>query len=285
MYGWRGRANSSGVVAVSTTNPAYITQIRWVMSATTPRSWVMIRTAVPLWPVSWRMTSMTCAWIVTSSAVVGSSAMSSRGLQRERHRDHHALAHPAAAAGAGSAQPAARRRGCPTIVEQLGGAPVGLGPASSSRGASMPSVSWVPIVRTGLRLVSGSWKTIAISSPRTWRSSSSAEREQVAAAEEDATALDPAGGPRQQPGEGEAGDALAAAGLADEAERLAGQELEADAVDGVDGRVVRAEADDEVLDAQQRLAVGAGDRRRGRVPAAAAAVVGVRVVVATVSAG
>ena len=35
------------------------------------------------------------AWIVTSSAVVGSSAMSSFGSHDERHRDHHALAHAA----------------------------------------------------------------------------------------------------------------------------------------------------------------------------------------------
>ena len=33
--------------------------------------------------------------MVTSSAVVGSSAISSFGLQDERHRDHHALAHAA----------------------------------------------------------------------------------------------------------------------------------------------------------------------------------------------
>ena len=33
--------------------------------------------------------------MVTSSAVVGSSAMSSFGLARERHRDHDALAHAA----------------------------------------------------------------------------------------------------------------------------------------------------------------------------------------------
>ena len=37
--------------------------------------------------------SRTCAWIVTSSAVVGSSAISSSGSKGERHRDHHALTH------------------------------------------------------------------------------------------------------------------------------------------------------------------------------------------------
>ena len=35
------------------------------------------------------------AWTVTSSAVVGSSAMRRRGPRGERHGDHDALAHPA----------------------------------------------------------------------------------------------------------------------------------------------------------------------------------------------
>ena len=38
---------------------------------------------------------MICAWIDTSSAVVGSSAMISLRLGGERQRDHHALPHPA----------------------------------------------------------------------------------------------------------------------------------------------------------------------------------------------
>ena len=41
------------------------------------------------------MSSRIWAWIVTSSAVVGSSAMSSFGFGRQRHGDHHALAHAA----------------------------------------------------------------------------------------------------------------------------------------------------------------------------------------------
>ena len=41
------------------------------------------------------MRSITWAWIVTSSAVVGSSAISSFGLRRQRHGNHGALAHTA----------------------------------------------------------------------------------------------------------------------------------------------------------------------------------------------
>ncbi len=52
---------------------------RAASSATTPRSCVMRMIAVPVSSRSCRMSSRICAWIVTSSAVVGSSAMSSRG--------------------------------------------------------------------------------------------------------------------------------------------------------------------------------------------------------------
>ena len=38
---------------------------------------------------------MICAWIDTSSAVVGSSAISELGLGGQRERDHDALAHAA----------------------------------------------------------------------------------------------------------------------------------------------------------------------------------------------
>ena len=48
-----------------------------------------------LLPSAFLMRSRICAWIVTSSAVVGSSAISSSGLAGQRHRDHHALAHAA----------------------------------------------------------------------------------------------------------------------------------------------------------------------------------------------
>ena len=41
------------------------------------------------------ISSMICAWIVTSSAVVGSSAIRIVRVVRERHRDHRALAHAA----------------------------------------------------------------------------------------------------------------------------------------------------------------------------------------------
>ena len=58
-----------------------MTTTRWQVSATTPRSCVMRMTAAPVFSFSSSISLRTCAWMVTSSAVVGSSAISSFGLQ------------------------------------------------------------------------------------------------------------------------------------------------------------------------------------------------------------
>ena len=73
------RVRSTG--ASSTTLPAYITTTRCAVSATTPIAWVISITAMPSRSLSSAIRSRICAWIVTSSAVVGSSAISSLGLQ------------------------------------------------------------------------------------------------------------------------------------------------------------------------------------------------------------
>ncbi len=70
----------SSTLPVSTGLPAYITMMSSAMPATTPRSWVIITTAAPVSSCAVCSTSRTCAWMVTSSAVVGSSAISTRGL-------------------------------------------------------------------------------------------------------------------------------------------------------------------------------------------------------------
>ena len=88
-------ANSSSTGARSTISPAYITATSSQTSATTPRSWVIRMIAAPLAAFSSRIRSRICACRVTSSAVVGSSAISRRGIAGQRHRDHHALAHAA----------------------------------------------------------------------------------------------------------------------------------------------------------------------------------------------
>ena len=79
----------------STMCPAYITRTRSHISATIPRSCVIRMVAASVSCCTRLSTSRTCAWIVTSSAVVGSSAIRSDGELAIAHRDHRALAHAA----------------------------------------------------------------------------------------------------------------------------------------------------------------------------------------------
>ena len=56
-----------------------MTVTRSAIPATTPRSWVIMITAAPVSVCAFLSTSSTWAWMVTSSAVVGSSAMITSG--------------------------------------------------------------------------------------------------------------------------------------------------------------------------------------------------------------
>ena len=62
--------------------PAYMTQMRSASPATTEESCVIQMSAVPDSRHSFCASYRICAWIVTSSAVVGSSAMMSFGRLR-----------------------------------------------------------------------------------------------------------------------------------------------------------------------------------------------------------
>src|SRR5215469_4843677 len=81
VYGWPGRQKTSSAEPYSAARPLYITRMSSDNSATTPRSWVMMMTAEPNSRCRSEIRSRICACTVTSSAVVGSSAMSSSGLQ------------------------------------------------------------------------------------------------------------------------------------------------------------------------------------------------------------
>jgi len=81
VYGCRGSSKSVTVVPLSTTRPPYITSTRSVRPATTPRSCVTRIIAMFVSVRSRSITSRIWRCIVTSSAVVGSSASSSRGAQ------------------------------------------------------------------------------------------------------------------------------------------------------------------------------------------------------------
>jgi hypothetical protein len=74
-----GRSKVSTTGPCSTTWPAYMTTMSSAISATTDRSWEMRSMAMPCSSWSDRSRPRICACTVTSSAVVGSSAISSRG--------------------------------------------------------------------------------------------------------------------------------------------------------------------------------------------------------------
>ena len=136
-------------------------------------------------------------------------------------------------------------------VEQLGG-------LLRRRRALMPrcrvstSVTCNPIGITGFSEESGSWKIIAMSRPRMSRAGPVVELEQVRAVE-DGLAADPqAGLLGQQAHDRQRGDALAAAGLADQADHLAGVDREGHPVDGVHGALTApGEGDGEIVDLEQ----------------------------------
>src|SRR5580658_3527646 len=65
--------------ALSTTRPAYMTTMRSAIPATTPRSWLMSTMDVPNCARISRSKARICACTVTSRALVGSSAITSRG--------------------------------------------------------------------------------------------------------------------------------------------------------------------------------------------------------------
>ena len=80
-YGCSGSVKTWSAGPRSTTRPAYITAIRSLTSASTDRSWLIISIPTPSSLTSPESTSSTWACTITSSAVVGSSAMISEGRQ------------------------------------------------------------------------------------------------------------------------------------------------------------------------------------------------------------
>ena len=64
----------------STRRPPYITATRSAICDATPKSWVTSTNEQPISSRRSRRTASTWAWTVTSSAVVGSSAITRSGL-------------------------------------------------------------------------------------------------------------------------------------------------------------------------------------------------------------
>src|SRR6266508_4114593 len=141
------------------------------VSATTPRSCVMSISAAPVRSWTSRISSRIWAWIVTSSAVVGSSAMSSLGS----HDNAIAIITrwrmpPDSSCG----YCLTRRSGLLIPTARIDSIALSQAAFLDSLWCWMTaSEIWSPTVNTGLRLVIGSWKIMAMSLPRTWRIASS----------------------------------------------------------------------------------------------------------------
>jgi len=97
--------------------------------------------------------------MVTSSAVVGSSAISSVGPAGQRHRDHHALAHAAGELVRIVVEPLLRRSGCRTSAQQSRWRRARGAASRHARDARRtPRRSGSRPCSTGLSEVIGSWK-------------------------------------------------------------------------------------------------------------------------------
>ena len=118
------------------------------------------------------ISSRMVAWMVTSSAVVGSSAIRKPGLQRQRHRQHDALAHAAGEFVHVAVEPLARR-GDADQRQQLDDALARLLPWRGPRLVRSASEIWSHTVNTGLSALIGSWNTMAMRRPRSARISAS----------------------------------------------------------------------------------------------------------------
>ena len=169
VYGWAGWSNSSSTGACSIIWPAYMTSTRSAICATSPMSWVISSTDMPSSSFSSRISSIICAWIVTSSAVVGSSATRREGLQDR-----------AMAIITRWRMPPESRWGYRRITAAASGSPTFLRSIRARAAASsfpnpmwtrMLSVIWFPMVNTGFKDVRGSWKIMVSLSPLIWSSS------------------------------------------------------------------------------------------------------------------
>ena len=200
-----------------------MTATRSAISATTPKSWVMNSTAVffaLLQIADQRQDLRLRRDVERGRRFVGDQHP---GIERQRHRDHGALAL------------AARQF---VRIGARGGFGSGMRTSSSSastfaRIAARDSSVWIenispiwsPMVRSGLSAVIGSWKIIAMPAPRTCAHFGRGGRRQIPAFEHHAAAVD-AHPVRQQPHDGVGHHRLAGSGFADHAEDFVGGDRE-----------------------------------------------------------
>ena len=144
-----------------------MTATRSAISATTPKSWVMNNTPMPR--SRWRRFTRARmrAWVVTSSAVVGSSAMSSAGSSARAMAIIARWRWPPeswwgyiAPRRSGSGSSTAAMTSCARAARARG---------RMAAWADSTSSIWRPMRITGLSAVMGSWKIIAMREPRSAR--------------------------------------------------------------------------------------------------------------------
>ncbi len=170
VYGWSGARKSDPTSVCSTISPAYMTATRSHISATTPRSWVIRMIDVPNSSRRLRIRSRIWAWMVTSRAVVGSSAMSRSGSQASAIAIMTRWAMPPDSS-CGNDLSRRSGSGMPTIRSSSRARPWAASVAIL-RCSSRTSLICQSTSRTGLSDEVGCWKIIEIRSPRIWRMAS-----------------------------------------------------------------------------------------------------------------
>ena len=206
------------------------------------------------------MRSRIWPWMVTSSAVVGSSAISEIRLAGERHRDGDALALAAGElvrigidALCGIGQPDAIEQGDRFSARLRGGiflvTPQRLGDLMADRVHRVERRH--RLLEDHADAVAAQAAIIRIREPREL-----ASFQLDAAGDERAV--------RQQSHQRQRRDRLAAAGFADEPERLAALQRKADAAHGLRRAAAGVEANAEIVDGDQRHGCGISHRHRSR---------------------
>jgi hypothetical protein len=171
VYGCAGERRIDRTGPCSTMRPAYITATRSAVSAMTPRSCVMSSRPIPNSCFISRSRSSICACTVTSSAVVGSSAMTSGGRQASATANMTRCRMPPESWCGKSST----RRSASTIRTARSRANGAL-PCLAAGGQAVDperSAIWSPTRMTGLSAAIGSWKTKPMPAPRTVRMASS----------------------------------------------------------------------------------------------------------------
>ena len=137
------------------------------MRDTTPRSWVISRIAMPRSRCREASRSRICDWMVTSRAVVGSSAISTSGSAASASAIITRCFMPPDNWNGYSV----RRRcgsGMPTRCSHSSASAAAAAPLATAWRSSTSTI-WSPQVMTGFRLSAGSWKIMPMRRPRTSR--------------------------------------------------------------------------------------------------------------------